>query len=289
MTMLRTILVPLDGRPSDSHCLAVAGNLAQLHKAHLLALFPDPDPVEMLSATMFDLGGGAFFNDEIVNSFQREANARRDEAKRRFSEWRTQIGLPEATQPGEAPNGSAVLRIEAGMPQPLMRRFALGADLVVTALPKRGEVADLLALEVALLDAGRPVLALPEGAAPSADEAPVAIAWNGSAESACAMTAALPLLKGSGMVAVLHAGKPDPLADPKMAVRYLAWHGIGAHAVELGDRDDPELLIAVKTAELGARLLVMGAYTHSRAREFVFGGVTRHMLHSAKVPLLLAH
>jgi nucleotide-binding universal stress UspA family protein len=144
-------------------------------------------------------------------------------------------------------------------------------------------------LEIALIDAGRPVIALPRNWAQAEDDAPIAIAWNGSAESARALSAALPMLRSASTVHLLHAGRRDNATSLESLANYLAWHGIATMNEELGSGDDPEALIAKRVSDLKAQLLVMGAYTHSRAREFVFGGVTNHMLKATRVPLLLAH
>ncbi len=88
---------------------------------------------------------------------------------------------------------------------------------------------------------------------------------------------------------MLHAGRKDDVSALDGITTYLAWHGIRAESEELGNGEDPELLIMKRIAELRAQMLVMGGYTHSRAREFVFGGVTQHMLHATRVPLFLAH
>ena len=286
---IRTILVPLDGSTMDASSLAVGGALTQRFKAHMVALYADPDPAEALSGASFAIGGGAYFTDDLLASLQKQADARRSEAKKSFSNWRTVSEIPEVALPGEAVNGSARLMIEVGQTEELTRRYALVSDLVVAALPGKGEIEPALNLEAALFHAGRPVLALPRKPIPLSDQGPILIAWNDSAEAARAVSAALPFLQNAAQVFLLHAG---PLAgsDALQAVAsYLAWHGIQARGQELGDNDDPEILITEKSVEMGASLLIMGAYTHSRAREFVFGGVTKYMLQNAQVPLLLAH
>ena len=286
---IRTILVPLDGGAMDAVCLAAAGDLARRLKCHVEAAYPDPDPLEMVAGTMFDLGGGAYFSDELIGSLKRQAAARRKAATSHFDAWRASASLAEAKQASGAPGGSATLAIEPELPQAFIRRRALVADLVVTALSGNGENGDSHLLEVALFDAGRPVLGLPRRPAPAPQSGPAVIAWNGSAEAARAVASALPLLAEAGVAVVIHAGEPDPAAAPRDVASFLAWHGIAAEAEELGSGDDPEVLISARIVQLKARMLVMGAYTHSRAREYVFGGVTRDLLRTTQRPLLLAH
>ena len=89
------------------------------------------------------------------------------------------------------------------------------------------------------------------------------------------------------MVTVEEAGRA---ADPADLAEYLSWHGISAtpRRVPRGDDGVADALERATTAG-GADLLVMGAYTHSRLRELVFGGVTAHVLRACRIPTLLAH
>ena len=77
---------------------------------------------------------------------------------------------------------------------------------------------------------------------------------------------------------------------PAEVVAYLARHGIAAEArgFETGDRSVGETLLD-EGREVGADLIVLGGYGHSRTRELVFGGVTQHVLVHADIPVLLAH
>jgi nucleotide-binding universal stress UspA family protein len=285
---IKTILTSLRGDETDSRCLAVAGGFTQRFHAHLVALHLEPDPATAMSSMMFDLGGGAGFIEDLVNSMEKENETRRTKVKKAYSDWRAAASIPEATRPGETPNESACLVFKTGTEQSI-QDFALMADLVVTTLAETDVGDNNIELEVALIDAGRPIIALPRSWAPVRDDAPIVVAWNGSAESAHALSAALPILQDASQVHVLRAGRPDNAGGLEGIANYLAWHGIRVSTEELGSNGDPEELIASRVAKLGAQMLVMGAYTHSRAREFVFGGVTHHMMKTARVPLLLAH
>ena len=134
-----------------------------------------------------------------------------------------------------------------------------------------------------------PVLAVPI-AAPTFDPAGVAmIAWNGSPEAAHAVRAALPLLKMASAVQVISfdENRKFPMAD---VGRYLEAHGVttGCNEHRLDGKTVGEALCHV-SATLAAAYIVMGAYGHTRFREAVLGGVSRHMLTHSSVPLLLAH
>ncbi len=146
-----------------------------------------------------------------------------------------------------------------------------------------------------LMQSGRPLLLLPPAPEPDRAPARILIAWDHSKEAARAVTAALPLLQGAAEVSLALI---DQDAEPGAALqRHLARHGVAARLLHDPPRGDgrrrrPE---EVGAALLGlasvqaCQLLVMGAYGHSRFRETLLGGVTRTLLASMTLPLLLAH
>jgi nucleotide-binding universal stress UspA family protein len=146
-----------------------------------------------------------------------------------------------------------------------------------------------------VMSSGRPVLVVPfAGEFPTLAEH-VLVAWNASREAARAVNDALPLLERAKMVTVLAinprhgiGGHGDvPAADIAL---HLARHGVRAEASHTVARDIPdgEALLSY-AADIGADLIVAGAYGHSRAREMVFGGVTRTLLAEMTVPVFLSH
>jgi len=145
-----------------------------------------------------------------------------------------------------------------------------------------------------VLKAHAPVLVVPQDAAALDLGAPMLVAWNGSAESAHALRAAVPLLACSCKVTLASITEPSeksrydfPSTD---GAKYLSRHGIDCEVVEIprGEANIADTLFAAaQMRECG--LLVMGAYGHSRLAELVMGGVTRRMLSAPKLPVLLAH
>jgi nucleotide-binding universal stress UspA family protein len=136
-----------------------------------------------------------------------------------------------------------------------------------------------------------PVLVLPEDRAVAMPLAAACIAWDGSDEAAHALRGAVPLLAGCGSLHVLTVNTEKAVGFPPTdALRYLSRHGLKAELHELERGDSVEQTLAGAATRLGAGLLVMGAYSHSRVRELLFGGVTRYFLEDAAAPpLLLAH
>jgi len=143
------------------------------------------------------------------------------------------------------------------------------------------------------LGVGRPVLIVPRYGTFETVGERVLVAWNGSREATRAVHDALPLLKLASSVTVLSidpehdTGDRIPGADIAL---HLARHGVAAEGMSTVGLDISvgDLLLS-RAADLGADLIVMGAYGHSRVRELVLGGATRHILQHMTVPVLMSH
>jgi nucleotide-binding universal stress UspA family protein len=117
------------------------------------------------------------------------------------------------------------------------------------------------------------------------------IAWDGGDQAAAALRGSINLLEGCQSIHVLTVTNEQTEGFPPTdALRYLSRHGLKAELHELARNGSVEETLAREAARLGAQLLVLGAYGHSRVREFLFGGVSRYFLEEkAAPPLLLAH
>jgi nucleotide-binding universal stress UspA family protein len=117
------------------------------------------------------------------------------------------------------------------------------------------------------------------------------VAWNGSYEAANALRSAVPLLKLASKVRLLSVEEPKNDHFPSTdALQYLSRHGIHAELVEeppIADNIQDEIL--EQAAVFGAGYIVMGGYSHTRAGEFLFGGVTRSLLRECPASLVIAH
>ena len=149
--------------------------------------------------------------------------------------------------------------------------------------------------ELVVLGSGRPVLIVPHSGQPAYPLRRVMVAWDGSLSASRAISLALPLLLRADAVDVVVMKATDKADDvhgeqagADLAL-FLARHQIKVNVVERqikGDRGEALLSIA---ADLAADLIVMGGYGHTRFRELVLGGVTRTLLHSMTIPVLMAH
>jgi nucleotide-binding universal stress UspA family protein len=171
------------------------------------------------------------------------------------------------------------------------------ADVLVVARPEDDSAGIHVGLiEAALFESGRPVLLAPRKM-PASLGRNIAVAWNGTPEAAHALGAAMPLLMQADVVSILshhpgsngHVGGTDE-TDVQGLLAYLGWHGIAARVASppAGGQHVGEALVAGAVAA-SADLLVMGAYGHSRLREMVFGGATRHVVDDGTLPTLLMH
>ena len=166
------------------------------------------------------------------------------------------------------------------------------ADLVVYARdPADAAFPDRSLAEHTLLGARRPILIAPPGALPTLGER-IAILWDGGSAAAAAVIAALPFLQHAASIEVIHVGPDEEGCDAVLddLNDALSLRGIVA-TMRAIDRRSTVSGAALMSAALVAEpdMLVMGGYGHSRLRQLVLGGVTRHMLRHAPVPVLMAH
>jgi len=182
---------------------------------------------------------------------------------------------------------------ENGITDILLAEQARTADLTIVGLGKTTtespRLSSQLAGDITLLN-GLPVLALPEGAPAPLGEKPVIIAWDGSIEAVHAIRYSLPFLASAPEIIIVEIGENITADLPSADIApYLARYGFKIEAIRQAATNSvaDELLTVAHTN--GAELIVMGAYAHTRLREYILGGVTRRLLQNANVPILLCH
>jgi nucleotide-binding universal stress UspA family protein len=273
----KDVLVHVDTDPASDSRIDVAARLAAWHDAHLTGLhvmtpIPFPGYVEIELPRLAR---------EIQAQQLRE---RAEKARAAF-----EAGARAA---GAAP---AEWRAVEGSILETARLHGRYADLVIVGQgididDPTGELAVLP--EELVLGIGRPVLVVPRYGAFTLLGDHVLVGWNASREAARAVNDALPLLRRAQRVTVLSVDPADsdrrlPGADITL---HLARHGVNAVASQTFGADIAvgDILLSV-AADVGADLIVIGAYGHSRLREMVLGGVTRHLLRHMTVPVLMSH
>lgn len=284
---IKTIMVPVGGSAGGEAALAVAADLAKRFGAHIEALYALRNPTDI--ASFAAEGVPASTLKSIIDSARKNVQAEAVDWKQRFTDFCKANAIPLADKPGRKAAASASWRQEKGGEIAVIGERGRLADLIVMDRTDDSWPAPAV-LEVALLETGRPVLIVPK-TKPKTIGTSVAIGWNGSAEAASAVAASGPFIGTAKSVVVLSTadGTPSGLG-PKDLVAHLAWHGIDATAKSFkgGILSVGKALLA-EAAKAKADLLVMGGYGHSRGREMIFGGVTRHVLAEASIPVLMLH
>lgn len=288
---IKTILVPVNGGSGDLAVLEAALAIAQRFDAHIEVLHAQLDPRD--AVPFLGEGASGALIQQIMEAAQRDSSGRTTRARATFESWRQRASLSLATAPGLETGPTASWREDIGPEDELVARRGRLTDLIVVQQPASdGNVVAMVSFEAALLDTGRPVLATPQagGAIARLDEGPVLIAWNGSVEAARAIAASVPFLTTSRRVGVLSVVEGGRAADATNVISYLGWHGVKADLLVPSNKQASvgAQILAEATAQ-NAGLLVMGAYTRSRLRRMVFGGVTEHVLANATLPVLMVH
>jgi nucleotide-binding universal stress UspA family protein len=286
---IKTILVPMAGGTHSAVATQCALSLAKLFDAHVTGLHVRPDP----RAAIPYIGEGmtADVIQQLCEAAERDGLDSARAARESFEAARQVADVPLCDTPG-TDGVSARWAEEMGAETDVIACYGRLADLtVIDRAEDDDEDAVLSILESLLFVSGRPILVAPAVNPPAITGGTAVITWNGSMEAARAVAFALPFLAQAKRVVVLSAGKtPVDTPSVKQLRQYLAWHQIDSEGLTLEKIGDPTgQLLLDKSHELGAGLVIMGAYTHSRWREMILGGVTRFMLEKGDIPVLMSH
>ena len=275
----RSILVIVDDAPSAGARIDVAAALAADHDAHLTGLYIRP-PLSLPASLE------TYFTEEMREAYLEEREARVALAALGFEERLRRAGRRE----------HADWRLAEGDPSDVAASHARCCDLVVAGQsdPDAADETALVHPERLIFECGRPVLAVPYVGRVHHVGRRALVGWNGSREAARALGDALPLLRRAQSVTLLtlgaEFGEPAEGETGGGIARHLARHRVAAEAThfvcephEVGDT------LLNTTSDLGADLIVMGAYGRSRLRALVLGSLTGFMLKHMTVPVLFSH
>ena len=276
----KTILVHVDSSRHAQGRIEFAASLAIGCKAHLVGaamtglthfVYPDPTMPVVL---------------DLIADQVDELNLHADSAIARFDELAQRSGLEtyEHRKIDDEPDSALAMQ-------------ARYADLVVVSQTDADEPSSRLVSnlpEYVMLNSPRPVLVVPYASPPKDVGRHALVAWNGSAESARAITGAIPLLQRSREVTVVvfnpdaHFGLHGEVPGADIAT-WLTRHGVKVQVTSQDTRLDVGNALLSMAADLDCDLLVMGGYGRPRYRELLLGGVTRTILETTTIPVLMAH
>jgi nucleotide-binding universal stress UspA family protein len=277
----KTILVHCNDRRRIETLLAPAVDLADRFQSHLMGLSVVPPAVIVPT-------GAAFCPPVIVDAHCELYRADNPAIRTAFEVATRGRGFVAEWRDDDA---GAFGVADCVLP------YARTADLLIASQTdpewpgsERLDIADRLAME-----AGRPVLIVPNAGAPKRVGERVLVAWNGRREAARAVFDAVPILRGANEVKVAWVNPQSECARaqdlPAAEIcTALTRHGIKCQATEqVAPRGSVGATLTARAAEMDADLLVMGCYGHARLREFVFGGASRHVLSHMPIPVLMSH
>lgn len=275
--LLKDILVHVDESTNCQARVEAAVSLAALHKAALTGLYIIPHP-DIPAYVDFEIP------EDILAEREAELVAQAEQAERAFRVASDALG------------SAVTWRCETGNPLAILLRRSRYTDLVVLGPEDMGGAEVVFAgyAEKLALESGTAVLVLPrQGGRFDMSFNNVLLGWNESRESIRALHDALPLLRSSGKItAVSIRRRHEKLAHDTVdsLTQYLAHHGIACDGKLVDNPSGSTGEALLEMAQICvADLIIAGAYGHARFRELVLGGVTRHLLTHAPIPVLIAH
>jgi nucleotide-binding universal stress UspA family protein len=275
-TSYATLMVHLGLGHSNAGPLQVAGDLAQRFQAGLIGI--------AACQPLAYVYGDGYVDGALVEAGRKELERELREAE---AEFRQACGHRTSRLEWRGALDSAPLDDH-------IARQARSADLIVTgaAASARFDSARSVDLGALVMQAGRPVLVVPATVRALPNWRAV-IAWKDTREARRAVVDALPLLQAATAVTVVEIAGEREMAASKQrlagVVDWLARHGISAQPLTAPATDDDAGALYAQALDLGANLIVAGAYGHSRLREWALGGVTRDLLLHEDCCALLSH
>lgn len=272
---IKNILVAYTGSPAAQAALALAAKLAIKHDAHVTGVLAHGMPPSFYSYA-------AQMPQAVLAQAEEADDAHRAEVRADF--FAQDTNLPQDRIHYLDLRGEADLRvIETARTYDLV---VMGPSPAKSDFPHMESHADVVAR-----DSGRPVMLAPLEPADTSLNDHVLLAWDGRNAAARALSDAMPFLQLAKKVTILAVGVHEEDAQPlNRLLVHLERHGISAELItrpkkmaRIGD------IILETAAEIGAGLVVMGAYEHAKFAEDLFGGVTNRVMARANVPILMSH
>ncbi|MBK0400599.1 universal stress protein [Limibaculum sp. M0105] len=284
---VKKILVPVRGDGKGENILAHAAAIARHHHAHVEVLHCRARPADMIP---YGVVVPSALREQIKRQASELANAEEEALVNSFVGLLPELGLSRTDGSTGHDGATASWHEEEGKMADVIRPWGRLADLIVVAKPDRDRNLGSNTLRAALYHCGRPVLMVPPtDTAPRSVCHHLAIAWNGSMQGSRVVALSLDLLREAEAVTILDGGSHHAATSGEELARYLGFNGVTAGIHRIDASHSPGEVILAEAAKAGADTLVMGAYSHSREHETVFGGATQHVVDRSTMPVVLAH
>jgi nucleotide-binding universal stress UspA family protein len=280
----KTILVHVDKSRNASERIKLAAALAMNENAHVIGA-----ALTGVSRYIYHAGLISDIDPDLTTHMSAQLDLLRERAKDALREFEA-IALAMHIRSVE----TELVDDEAGAGISLQARCS---DLVVIGQTDLNEPSPAVMPdfpEYVLMHSGRPVLIVPHTGRFDKVGNRVLVAWDASIGATHAVTNAIPLLTRAGIVevAIFNADSQDDAHGPQPGAdiaQYLARHDIKVDVINRKTEVDIGDALLSLAVDLASDLIVMGGYGHSRFREILLGGVTRTVLESMTVPVMMSH
>ena len=271
---IQDIVVYVDNDKDCENRLESATSLSKTFEARLSGLY-------LLQKISIPAYAGAYVPVEVFETNDEETEKLRDKAEAVFTAKAVSQKIDSQFQAVEGDVASE------------LNRSSCYADLLIVPQRKndRFDFNPYYQLSDVLLGAACPVLLLPDTKPPALPPQTALLAWNGERECARALKAAMPMLSKVTKIDIVSINdQGGENSDTKMITDHINRHGIKTEVHYLqGSHFDNGKALLTQATELGSEMLIMGAYGHSRIRELMLGGTTRHVLENTELPILFSH
>lgn len=285
--MIRKILVPVRGDGKGDNVLAHAAALARVFNAHIEVTHCRARPEDLLP---FGVPIPAILKSQLLKSVSKVSDMEEAGLREEMLALCKLLKL-EITENPNGNNVTATFVEEAGRQVDVIRHYGRLADLIAVAQPDVDRNLGANTLKSALFHTGRPVMMCPSinGPAPELLVQNITVAWNGSLEATRAVALTMDIIKAAGKVTILTVGSKHVPVSPVELQEYLQRHGVSADIAQIRATKNVAKTLLDTSADLGADLMISGAYSDSHERETVLGGNTQYIVDGAKMPVILVH
>ncbi len=283
---MRSFLIPIRGDGKGDCIMDHAQILAKRLGAHMDIVHARAQPTDLLPFGVLLTEG---MKQTILEAAEDQAKEEENRVRSLFDEYCSKAGLSNVDPYDAGHDGTTVSWIErTGKQADLTGLLGRLADLVI--VPKPDAELGINTLEASLMDAQALTLMCPDKPSPTLGEI-VALAWNGSEQSARAIRRAIPILQKAKSVFLMtndEAGNVSGISTAEMQ-NILKRNNVNAEIKVFTHEKDIGHDLLDAAMSVNADMLVMGAYSHSRRRELVMGGATHYIINNTGIPVLMLH